>query len=200
MACPLLPASAVTTGMTKSKADDQLTGLVYFSQLNGPMWLTLGRLLAPLVVCPLILADQAGLAALAFALAALTDWGDGALARRWGQTSALGETLDPVADKVLVVLTLFALAATGALGAFALPLTFALLFREIAVTALRQHAAIAVRTLSKLKTVLQNCAVGALILGDWLGGWLGGFGQVLLAVSLVFGFYTAWLYLREAVA
>lgn len=162
--------------------------------LRLTMGLTLGRLVAPLVVCPLILLDQAGLAALVFGLAAFTDWLDGYLARRFGTESALGQTLDPVADKILVVLTLFALAAHGDLGGFALLLVFLLLVREIGVTALRQTTSIPVQTLSKIKTFLQNLAIGGLI----LGGWLGGLGQVLLLISLALGFYTAWLYVREA--
>ena len=158
-----------------------------------PTALTLGRLAAPLVVCPLILADRPGLAAFLFSLAALTDWLDGLIARRWSLTSHLGRVLDPVADKVLVVLTLFALAIHGDLGRLALFMTFLLLFREISITVLRQHAAIAVQGLSKIKTLLQNLSLGGLI----LGGWLAGLGQVLLFISLLLGFYTAWLYVRE---
>ena len=71
-----------------------------------PTYLTMGRLLAPLVICPLILGGWMGVAALVFALAALTDWLDGVLARRWHVTSDWGRILDPVADKVLVLLTL----------------------------------------------------------------------------------------------
>src|SRR5229473_1444725 len=44
-----------------------------------------------------------------FALAAITDWADGYLARRWGQTSAFGAFLDPVADKLIVVAALIVL-------------------------------------------------------------------------------------------
>ena len=41
-----------------------------------------------------------------FAVAAITDWADGYLARRWGQTSAFGAFLDPVADKLIVAAAL----------------------------------------------------------------------------------------------
>src|SRR5258708_35461293 len=44
-----------------------------------------------------------------FAVAAITDWADGWLARRWGQTSAFGALPDPVADKLMVVAALIVL-------------------------------------------------------------------------------------------
>ena len=48
------------------------------------------------------------LAMTVFALAAITDWADGYLARKWGQTSAFGAFLDPVADKLMVIAALSA--------------------------------------------------------------------------------------------
>jgi len=53
------------------------------------------------------------LAAILFAAAAITDWFDGYLARRWGQTSNFGAFLDPVADKLMVAVALILLVATG---------------------------------------------------------------------------------------
>ncbi|MGN7070149.1 CDP-alcohol phosphatidyltransferase family protein, partial [Neisseria sp. P0001.S004] len=52
-------------------------------------------------------------AAIIFALAAITDWFDGFLARRWKQTSDFGAFLDPVADKLMVAVALLLLVSLG---------------------------------------------------------------------------------------
>ncbi len=58
------------------------------------------------------------LAAAIFAIAAITDWFDGFLARRWKQTSDFGAFLDPVADKLMVAVALILLVSLGALMPF----------------------------------------------------------------------------------
>jgi hypothetical protein len=67
-----------------------------------------------------------------FALAAITDWADGYLARRWGQTSAFGAFLDPVADKLIVAAALIVLVWLRRADAW---LVIIIIGREIAVPA-----------------------------------------------------------------
>lgn len=137
--------------------------------MNLPTQLTLGRIcLVPLVVVFLISTDSVHslVAAILFAAAALTDWLDGLIARRWGQVTTLGKLLDPVADKVLVAAALISLVQVGKVDAW---IVVVMIGREFAVTGLRsvsaaQGVVIAASDLAKYKTVAQYVAVTLLIL------------------------------------
>jgi CDP-diacylglycerol---glycerol-3-phosphate 3-phosphatidyltransferase len=103
-----------------------------------------------------------------FALAAITDWLDGYLARRWGQTSAFGAFLDPVADKLMVAAALILLVDLDRADAY---LAIIIIGREIAISALREWMAqlgrarnVAVAFVGKIKTVAQMTALIALLL------------------------------------
>ena len=105
-----------------------------------------------------------------FALAAITDLLDGYLARRWGQTSAFGAFLDPVADKLMVAAALILLVALGRADAY---LAIIIIGREIAISALREWMAqlgrsrnVAVAFVGKIKTVAQMTALIALLLWE----------------------------------
>jgi cardiolipin synthase len=98
-----------------------------------------------------------------FALAAITDWLDGYLARTLNQTSAFGAFLDPVADKLMVAAALIMLVNLGYVDAF---IAFIIIGREIAISALREWMAqlgnsksIAVSVLGKVKTAFQMIAI-----------------------------------------
>ena len=73
-----------------------------------------------------------------FAVAAITDWLDGYLARRWGETSAFGAFLDPVADKLMVAAALILLVEQERAPAY---LAMIIIGREIAISALREWMA-----------------------------------------------------------
>jgi cardiolipin synthase len=77
-------------------------------------------------------------ATLIFVVAAITDWLDGYLARRWQQTSAFGAFLDPVADKLMVAAALIVLVQLGRLDAI---LAAIIIGREITISALREWMA-----------------------------------------------------------
>ncbi len=139
-----------------------------------------------------------------FALAAFTDWADGYLARRWGQTSAFGAFLDPVADKLIVVAALIMLVWLGRADAW---LAIIIIGREIAISALREWMAqlgksksVAVAFIGKVKTGAQITAVIALLLYQpvipgintvWLG-------TTALWVAAILTLWSLFHYLRLA--
>jgi len=141
------------------------------STLGLPNALTLARMAAALPVAALIGSPDTAAPAWAlaiFALAMASDVIDGALARRCGRATPLGAFLDPLADKVLVLSTLVALAARGLAPAGVVAV---LLAREAAVTGLRAAAAargasLGANAYGKAKTVLQALACGGLLLAQ----------------------------------
>jgi len=107
--------------------------------------------------------------ALIFALAGVTDFVDGYLARKLNQESRFGAFLDPVADKLLVAAALVMLVSEHGGFALALP-AIIIIGREIAISALREWMAevgtrskVAVSSLGKVKTTLQIGAIFALL-------------------------------------
>jgi len=105
-----------------------------------------------------------------FAVAAITDWLDGYLARRWGEVSAFGAFLDPVADKLMVAAALIVLVELGRAESY---LAMIIIGREIAISALREWMAqlgegksVAVAFVGKVKTVAQMTAIIALLLHE----------------------------------
>ncbi len=141
-------------------------------QFNLPTILTLLRIaMIPLFIVVFYLPYPWAypLAAWMFALAAITDFVDGYLARKWGQESHFGAFLDPVADKLLVAAALVMLVSEHGGVALALP-AIIIIGREIAISALREWMAavgargkVAVSKLGKLKTALQLVAIFALL-------------------------------------
>nr|VFJ92169.1 MAG: CDP-diacylglycerol--glycerol-3-phosphate 3-phosphatidyltransferase [Candidatus Kentron sp. H]VFJ93126.1 MAG: CDP-diacylglycerol--glycerol-3-phosphate 3-phosphatidyltransferase [Candidatus Kentron sp. H]VFJ99985.1 MAG: CDP-diacylglycerol--glycerol-3-phosphate 3-phosphatidyltransferase [Candidatus Kentron sp. H] len=112
------------------------------------------------------------LTAAIFGIAALTDWLDGYLARRLNQTSAFGAFLDPVADKLMVVVALVLLVGSHETPWLAIPAAV-IIGREIVVSALRewmaelgQRATVAVATVGKFKTIFQMVAIFIMLLGE----------------------------------
>ena len=150
-------------------------------------------------------------AVIAFFVAAITDFFDGWLARRWNVVSLMGAILDPIADKILVcgaILGLLAVRAPGVLVAGAV-----ILFREFAVSALREVLAprgvkLPVTFLAKTKTTLQLIALGAiLVFWIWPGLGLGlpvnALQQGLLAAEGLFDLaavVTVWTGIEYALA
>ena len=137
--------------------------------INLPNVLTVLRILAvPVIVVALLEETPDGdlLAAIVFALAAVTDGLDGYIARSRDSVTTFGKLVDPLADKLLIVAALVSLVSLGRLAAW---VAMVIIARELAVTGLRAVAAergvvISASWLGKLKTALQVGAVFALII------------------------------------
>ncbi|WP_049622821.1 CDP-diacylglycerol--glycerol-3-phosphate 3-phosphatidyltransferase [Frateuria defendens] len=187
--------------------------------INLPTWLTLFRVaLLPVMVVVFYLPFRGHnfTAAVVFVLAAITDWFDGYLARRLNMTSAFGAFLDPVADKLMVAVTLFLLVEShrGGWPGIVMAVTAAIIVgREISVSALREwmaelgmRATVRVAFIGKLKTVMQMVALVVLILQhekDAEALRLYHIGEALLVLAGILtiwsGLYylvAAWPYLR----
>jgi CDP-diacylglycerol--glycerol-3-phosphate 3-phosphatidyltransferase len=138
-------------------------------RLNLPNLLTLARVAAVPLIVIIMLSDTraAGLwAAAIFGAAAVTDFIDGWLARKWGVVTVLGKFLDPLADKLIVMAALIMLIPFGRIPAWAV---FLVLGREIIITGLRSIASsegivIDASDLGKYKTIYQMVAIPGLLL------------------------------------
>ncbi|MBT8212321.1 MAG: CDP-diacylglycerol--glycerol-3-phosphate 3-phosphatidyltransferase [Acidimicrobiia bacterium] len=131
--------------------------------MNLPNLLAYIRTAAAPVVLGLVIAKQFVPAVVVFTIAALTDFADGYLARRWEATTVLGAFLDSVADKALVTGALVALLQVDRMWAWA---AFVIIIRELAVMALRGVAAMDKEAIppsfwGKLKAVIQFVAIGS---------------------------------------
>ena len=124
--------------------------------------LTAARALLVIPVIGLIATGDASLALLIFVIAAATDALDGPLARRRGTATALGAAMDPLADKILVVGALAALAVRGIAPVWAVVLILARELVAIEVRARAPHA-IGAGADGKAKTVLQVAAIAMLL-------------------------------------
>lgn len=176
--------------------------------MTFPMMLTLGRVAAiPLVgllfCLPLPYSQEA--AAIVFGLASFTDWLDGWLARRWQQESDFGAFLDPVADKLLVAVSLILLLAAHP-GLLLAILTCVIIGREITVSALREWMAevgarttVAVSWIGKLKTAFQMVAIGLMLWGSpFMDIPIYDIGYALLVVAAMLTLHSMVSYLRAA--
>ena len=178
--------------------------------LSLPNLLTYGRLVAVPVVAGLILwgGDAARWTALVlFIGAAITDFFDGYLARRWAQQSAIGRMLDPIADKVLVAAVLLVLAADRTIDGTHLWAGIIILSREVLVSGLREFLAelrvsVPVTKVAKWKTTVQLIAIGFLIAGpagDKIVPYVSEFGLFCLWIAAALTLYTGYDYFRAGI-
>ena len=140
-----------------------------------------------------------------FALAALTDWLDGYLARRLNQTTPFGAFLDPVADKLIVVSALIVLVTYHHTAWLTIP-SLIIVGREIVISALREwmaemndSVAVAVSYLGKVKTTLQMVAITLLLIApvDTQSATTT-IGYVLLYLASIMTLWSMSQYLRAA--
>ena len=173
---------------------------------NLPNILTLARIAAlPLLIVVFYLPwHWSNLAAAAlFGLAALTDWFDGYLARKWNQMTPFGAFLDPVADKLIVATSLLLLLVEYSTVWFMLP-SMVIIGREIVISALREwmaelgaRSSVAVSMLGKVKTWAQMIAIALLLAFD-PGEQLAVLGYIALYVAAILTLWSMIYYLKLA--
>ena len=171
--------------------------MIYFINL-----LTLSRIFLAAVIFLLLTRPEGHfLAFILFLVAGVTDYFDGYLARKHDLTSQIGEILDPIADKILIVFVLFGLSVnlTSYFIAFMASL---IITREIWVGALRDFNARKGRSdvtkvtfLAKIKTSVQLFTISIYLLGLTLNNMLLIlFGDMFLFLSLLITIYTGYIY------
>ena len=184
---------------------------VGFLAMNLPNTLTLSRIfLVPLLVVVLLTkfegrqvlgVDKDLVAAAIFGLASLTDWLDGYLARRRKQITALGQMMDPLADKLLTSAVFIALVQMEVAKAW---MVAVIIGRELAITALRSIAysrgvAIPASPLGKVKMIAEVVAILGMILGPERLGRLYVLGPLALWVAVITAVISAIDYYRKFV-
>lgn len=180
-------------------------------RLSLPNILTWGRiLLIPLLIVVFYIPDgmlaSSGknlTAALIFTLAAITDWLDGYLARRFNQMTRFGAFLDPVADKLMVTTALVILVWLDRVGIFVAAI---IIGRELAISALREWMAIigesrgvAVSYIGKLKTGAQMIAIILLFLFEpiyFIPTYI--LGTILVYIAVVLTVWSMFYYIKKA--
>ncbi|MFZ1418431.1 MAG: CDP-diacylglycerol--glycerol-3-phosphate 3-phosphatidyltransferase [Burkholderiaceae bacterium] len=186
--------------------------------MNVPILLTWARVIAIPLLVAIYYAPFSNyammrdvLATVLFVVAAVTDWLDGYLARKWNQTSAFGAFLDPVADKLLVAACLIVLVHDQRVHGL---IALIIIGREITISALREwmasigaRTAVAVNQLGKWKTAVQMVALPMLLFNGVLlgidtrlvGTWLIYIAAALTVISMVVYLKAAYPTLREHV-
>jgi len=180
-------------------------------RLSLPNILTWGRiLLIPLLIVVFYIPDgmlaSSGknlTAALIFTLAAITDWLDGYLARRFNQMTRFGAFLDPVADKLMVTTALVILVWLDRVGIFVAAI---IIGRELAISALREWMAIigesrgvAVSYIGKLKTGAQMIAIILLFLFEPIYSIpTYSLGTILVYIAVVLTVWSMFYYIKKA--
>ena len=141
-----------------------------------------------------------------FGLAGLTDWLDGYLARKLEQTTDFGAFIDPVADKLIVVITVVLLVERIGEWWFTVP-AMIIIGREIVISALRewmaelgQRARVAVSNIGKIKTTFQIISILILLATiPEQGGWFLALGYVLFYLSALLTLWSMMIYIKAAI-
>lgn len=187
---------------------------------NLPNLLTYGRIVAVPLVAGLLLWNETAesltglgvltarwIALVLYIAAAISDFFDGYLARRWQLQSSLGRMLDPIADKVLVAVVLLVLCGDQILRGGHVWAAIIILAREVLVSGLREYlgqlrVSVPVTQIAKWKTTVQLLAVGFLIAGpagDTLVPGVTWIGIAGLWIAAGLTLYTGYDYFRAGI-
>ena len=190
-----------------------------------PNVLTIGRIvLIPFIMAGIVLLSNGEQSFLGrptvlltfFLIAAITDFLDGFLARRWNVVSDFGRMIDPIADKLLVAGCLIGFCIVSSGDPLIMFPALAIIGRDILVSGAREHAALSGRVmpptnLAKWKTACEMLGIGVLI--TWAASravipvdsflppfveWSGRVGLLLIWLAATLSVYTGSLYLRAA--
>lgn len=170
-----------------------------------PNIITIARIAAIIPIAALVMSGAPAARSVAlflYIVAATSDWVDGYLARAWNQYSDLGRMLDPIADKILVIILIAVLAWDRSLSALDLVPAIAILFRETFIPGLREFlgnktVVLPVTRLAKWKTTIQLVALG-LVLAETIVPGLGLVSDVVLWIAGAITLWTGWEYLRAS--
>ena len=179
--------------------------------MNIPILLTLLRIFViPVMVLVYLLSDTWGhvVASILFALAGITDWLDGYLARSMNLSTRFGAFLDPVADKLVVTSALVMIVGkcNNDFNALMIVAAIVIVGRELVISALREWMAeigkrrsVAVSYMGKIKTA---CQMVALVLLLWMSAssptWVGALGLILLYLAAGLTLWSMIIYLKLA--
>ncbi len=182
-------------------------GIIPRAMFTLPNIITIGRVLLIPVVAFLLLDHDYTLAFAVFVVAAVGDWVDGFIARRFNQMSQLGAVLDPVADKMTMMIVAILMAAQGLLPIW---LAVVIVMRDAVIVA----GAVAYRfvvgriemaptRLSKANTFLEFGVI-SLVMAQAAqlveaGAWLTPLFILVFASVLVSGAHYVWIWRRKAV-
>ena len=162
--------------------------------------------------------------ALLFGIAAITDYFDGYFARAMKAQSNFGKCLDPIADKLLVIVAIVMLIKFNPSNPWILFPGLVIICREVLVSGLREYLAevnirVPVSTLAKYKTAVQMFGIGGLLLGDngsayvlyqWIGGYIevdvkyllisviGVLAKILFSFAAILTIITGYSYFRTS--
>ncbi len=162
--------------------------------------------------------------ALLFGIAAITDYFDGYFARSMKAQSNFGKCLDPIADKLLVIVAIVMLIKFNPLNPWILFPGLVIICREVLVSGLREYLAevnirVPVSNLAKYKTAVQMFGIGGLLLGDngsayvlyqWIGGYIevdvkyllisviGVLAKILFSFAAILTIITGYSYFRTS--
>lgn len=164
--------------------------------------ITISRiLLGPIIFILITDSSMHWIALILFMFAGITDYLDGYLARKHNQVSALGEILDPIADKILIVFLLFAI-SVNLTSYYISFLSAVIITREIWVGALRDFnarmqdtSATKVTFLAKIKTTIQLFTISIYLLALAMNNMvIVLIADIMLFLSFVVTVYTGWAY------
>ena len=162
--------------------------------------------------------------ALLFGIAAITDYFDGYFARTMKAQSNFGKCLDPIADKLLVIVAIVMLIKFNPSNPWILFPGLVIICREVLVSGLREYLAevnirVPVSTLAKYKTAVQMFGIGGLLLGEngsayvlyqWIGGYIevdvkyllisviGVLAKILFSFAAILTIITGYSYFRAS--